>query len=157
MIDSEANMARWTKEQIERAFKHSQGKCNQCGWPLVFAAYGRTGHRDEWHIEHSRPRARGGTDHGNNLYGAHAECNIKKGAGSNSKVRREYGLTRAPLSENEESKRRRNQAVQGGLLGFVAATALDVVTPGAGLIGGAIIGALIEPNEKPTRRRRSRR
>lgn len=49
------------------------GLCGICGKPLPVEL-------DEIHVDHIRPRSRGGTDAVGNLQAAHAHCNQSKGA-----------------------------------------------------------------------------
>ena len=44
-------------------YRHSYGKCSQMGWE----------------VDHSKPKAKGGTDHLNNLQPLHWNANRKKG------------------------------------------------------------------------------
>lgn len=54
-----------------------------------------------WQVEHSVPRARGGTNRLNNLYGAHARCNQQKGTRSSRAARAQHGYIRAPMCRAE--------------------------------------------------------
>jgi hypothetical protein len=55
----------YTSEQLNRIYDRTSGYCHICCKKLSFKHYGRYGERGAWHAEHSRPRARGGTNHGN--------------------------------------------------------------------------------------------
>ncbi|MHB8618547.1 MAG: hypothetical protein ACYDAG_03080 [Chloroflexota bacterium] len=69
-------------------------------------------------VDHSKPRARGGTDHGNSLYPALKRANLSKGMRPAGAVRREFGLPRAPLSTRAE------QELEGWKMLLVGACAL---------------------------------
>lgn len=112
------------REQLETIFGKTSGKCHICHGRLAFRNYGLAGNRGAWNIEHSVPRANGGTDHGNNLYAAHITCNTEKGTRSTRAARRTYGKRRRPMSAEQ---RERKQAW----------------TMGAGATAGAAIGGLV--------------
>lgn len=67
-----------TEETRSEIFEKTNGKCHYCGKILSFENRLRSG-RAAWEVEHMRPRAKGGTDHLNNLVPACWECNISKG------------------------------------------------------------------------------
>lgn len=109
-------------EATRRAvYERTRGHCHLCHGPLAYSNYGNHGARGAWEIDHSVPRARGGTDHLNNLYPAHTSCNRYKQHRSNSGIRREHGRTRAPLSaaamEELKSGDAWTGAISGGLIG----------------------------------------
>lgn len=87
-----------TDDDLEYVFDRSGGDCHLCHGRLAFRNYGLYGCRGAWEIEHSVPRARGGTNRLNNLYAAHISCNRSKGARATRSVRRQNGYTCAPLS-----------------------------------------------------------
>lgn len=62
-------------------FEKSYGECGHCEKALAFDNRSREG-RGAWEVEHLRPRARGGTDHLNNLVAACWTCNLGKGTRS---------------------------------------------------------------------------
>ena len=49
-------------------------------------------YEDGWEFAHSRPRAREGMDHPNNLYAACVSYNQRKGPRSSAEFRRDLGL-----------------------------------------------------------------
>ncbi|MBI1805043.1 MAG: HNH endonuclease [Ignavibacteriae bacterium] len=65
-------------ETIELVFEKSVRKCHHCGKQLAWKNYGRRDLRGGWEIDHSRPHARGGTDHLNNLVASCWSCNLDK-------------------------------------------------------------------------------
>jgi len=129
----------WTKENLRCIFARTQGRCHICAKTLAFANYGRHGSKGAWNIEHSIPRARGGSDHGNNLFPACIICNSSKGAKSTKSARRKHGRTRAPMSEKSENGARQSNAIAGGGLGALIG---GLVAGPVGLAGGAALGAL---------------
>lgn len=99
-------------------------------------------------MEHSRPRARGGTDHGNNLYAACIGCNLKKSTVSTRTARGWHGRRRAPLSRERRIEAKRSAAVAWGTLG----AAVGALAGPWGLLAGALIGAKLghetDPNDR---------
>jgi hypothetical protein len=75
--------------------------------------------RGAWEIEHSIPRACGGSDRMNNLYAACISCNRAKGARTTRSMRLRRGLTRAPMSANARTAAKRWNAFGGSLLGAI--------------------------------------
>ena len=130
---------------LKRIYDRTSGYCHLCGKKMSFTNYARLGRKGAWEIEHSVPRAKGGTDHPNNLFGAHIVCNRDKSDRTTQTVRKWHGRTRAPLSR-EERKQARNAntaggAVIGGLVGLAGGP--------AGVLIGSLIGAGIGNSLKP--------
>lgn len=65
-------------ETINYVYYKNGGYCVYCGKKLSFTNYGKNGEKGSWHIDHSKPKAKGGTDHGNNLVPACIDCNLDK-------------------------------------------------------------------------------
>jgi 5-methylcytosine-specific restriction endonuclease McrA len=95
-----------TIQQIERIFRKTAGYCNICAKQLTFSNYGKRGRRGAWHIDHSRPKSRGGTDHANNLQPACIKCNEDKGNRTTRTARRRNGHNRSPLRAQRKSRPR---------------------------------------------------
>lgn len=113
----------------DNVYDRTAGRCHICGKQLARCNYGKHGQRGAWEIEHSVPRARGGSDHGNNLYPACIRCNRVKGTATSRTARAKNNRKRAPLSLRRQGQVRANRAVGGGLIGAVA----------AGLVGAPIL------------------
>jgi hypothetical protein len=128
------------RERRRAVYDKTNGRCHLCWVRLAFVNYNSPGSRTAWHVDHSIPRARGGTDHLNNLFPACIDCNSYKGTITSRTARGVYGLTRAPRSiaaqERLRARHARNGAAAGGVAGFVVAG-----PPGA--LVGAAIGAVI--------------
>ena len=61
------------RDRLFSLVQRQRGRCGICGKSLlVFLA-------KELHVDHVRPRIRGGTDDPSNLQATHAICNVKKG------------------------------------------------------------------------------
>ena len=80
--------------RLNDIYDRTTGRCHLCGKRLAFHNYGCHGTRGAWHIEHSVPRANGGTDHLNNLYPGCIPCNLSKGTRSTRSVRMAWQKTR---------------------------------------------------------------
>jgi len=136
----------WTEEQLNRIYDRTQGKCHICGKKLAFKNYGMPGARACWSVEHSVPKARGGSHHGNNLYAACITCNSSKSARSTRSARAEQGRTRAPLSKKAEARAHRRKAVTGVGVGAIIGGLLG---GGPGAIAGGIVGGALGHSADP--------
>lgn len=58
-------------ERRRRVFKKTEGKCFYCETQLDIAG--------DWHIEHKKPKCRGGSDFLHNLVASCPTCNLEKG------------------------------------------------------------------------------
>jgi 5-methylcytosine-specific restriction endonuclease McrA len=127
---------RFTEDQVNHIFDRTSGKCHLCHKKLSFKNYARHGERGAWEVEHSIPRACGGSNRLNNLYAACISCNRAKGARTTRSVRTRRGLARAPMSPNARLVAKRWNALSGGVLGAV---------PGMMILGppGAVLGAAL--------------
>jgi hypothetical protein len=112
-------------EEIEIVFDRTDGRCHLCRRKLAFRNYGSLGRRRAWEIDHSVPRARGGTGRINNLLPACVACNRSKRDAPTKTIRLCNGFTAAPLSKCEQRKRRSENAAAGAtvcaLIGVLAA------------------------------------
>jgi hypothetical protein len=102
---------------------------------VVWANYGRLDLRGAWEVEHSIPRAKGGSDRLTNLYPACIGCNRAKGSKSTRSARAKHGKVRAPLSRGWRLWARIENAVAGSLLGVVAGSFVSAE--------GALLGSWI--------------
>jgi 5-methylcytosine-specific restriction endonuclease McrA len=131
--------------QLRAIYERTEGRCHICRKQLSFRNYGSIGKRGAWEIEHSVAQARGGTDHGNNLFAAHISCNRSKGDASSRTARRQHGYQCAPYSAR---KRKRNAAIGAG----IGSLALFLVPPQfrvAAAVVGALTGAIAGYKRKP--------
>jgi hypothetical protein len=99
-----ARRKRYTFEELERTFDRTGGDCHLCGRWLSFEDYGVRTSPGGWLMEHSRAKARGGTDHPNNLYPSCYSCNERKGTRRALDVRRENGLDCIPSSRRARQR-----------------------------------------------------
>lgn len=137
-----------TKQQLDSIYGRTTGYCHLCHAKLSRKNHGTVGARGAWHIEHSVPRSRGGSDHMNNLFAACIQCNCKKGNGSTRRARRSNGKTCAPLSPQKRKDAQFENGVAGAVTGGLAGMAF--LGPVGGVIG-AITGACIGSSQNPDR------
>ena len=131
--------------QLRAIYDRTEGQCHICRKRLSLRNYGLFGKRGAWEIEHSVAQARGGTDHGNNLFAAHISCNRSKRDGSSRTARRQHGFQCAPYSNRT---RKRNALLGAG----VGSRAMILVPPHlrlAAAIVGAVTGAIVGHQKKP--------
>lgn len=126
-------------------FEKTDGHCHICRKKLAWRNYGVQGGRGAWEVEHSIPRAKGGSDHLNNLYPACISCNRSKGAATTRTARRKNGYKAAPLSREKKTR----NAWIGGFGGALAGRILLAPLGPFGLIAGAAIGVLISSGHEP--------
>jgi 5-methylcytosine-specific restriction endonuclease McrA len=125
-------------ERLNDIFDRTDGRCHLCGKRLAFCNFAKFGLRGAWEVEHSVPRARGGTNRLNNLYAACITCNRSKGTRRTRSVRAEWGYTRAPLSVRKKEELLQENILTGGLLGCIVGQVVD----GRNQLTGALIGIL---------------
>lgn len=136
----------YTRAELKRIYDRTSGYCHICGRKLSLTNYDRPRARGAWHVEHSVPRAKGGTDHGNNLYAACIACNLEKNTLTTRTARARNDRSRAPLSREERKKTRVRNAMAGGLLGGIAGWVFGPVGAAIGAGLGAKIGHDIKPD-----------
>ena len=132
-------------ESRRKIFDRADGNCHICHRKLSFANYGIDGAKGAWHVEHSKPRSKGGTDHGNNLYPAHISCNLEKSDFTTRTARAWHGTKKAPLSKAKKQKIREGNADAGTLVGGV----LGAMAGPIGIFAGALLGRQFGRSIKP--------
>jgi len=123
---------RFTNEQLDQIYRKTSGYCHLCHTKLSRKNYGQDDERGAWHVEHSVPRAKGGTDHLNNLKPACISCNLDKGTQTTRAARGRNGKTRAPMSVEKRKQAKSENTFLGALGGGLAGLAVG------GPIGAAI-------------------
>lgn len=68
----------YSDERLSEIFDKTDGKCRHCGKQLAFGNRGKNGNRGAWHVDHSVPRSKGGTDNLRNLWALCIGCNLDK-------------------------------------------------------------------------------
>lgn len=132
-------------EQFERFFGKTNERCHICRSQLSFNNYGKTDARRAWEVEHSVPRAKGGTDHLNNLYAACVTCNRSKGSSMTISARAKNGYECAPFSKSMKM----GNALIGGVVGTLAIFLVPPHLRVAGAVFGAVVGAVIGHEVEP--------
>jgi hypothetical protein len=136
----------YMQEELRSTFDRTNGHCHLCGTKLCFNNYAQFRRRGAWEVEHSNPRCNGGTDRLCNRYPAHISCNREKGSITTRTVRGWNQLTRAPLSKQRKEQIRSSNRWGWGTAGALSGAA---VAGPAGLVVGAIVGALLGDSIKP--------
>jgi len=134
-----------TTEELKKILARTSSKCHICGKKVALKAYGKLGKRGAWEIDHSNPRANGGTDGYNNLYAACICCNRSKGACSTRTVRARHGTVRAPLSV----KRRRIAKLENAVTYGAGGAGIGSLFGPVGMVAGALIGAHMGHKKNP--------
>lgn len=128
---------RYNDDQLNSIYDRTGARCHICWKSLAFRNYGRPGRHAAWEVDHSRSRARGGSDSAQNLFAACVPCNREKSADSSRTARARNGRRLAPLSRRSCERARSEQAASGAVVGALLGMRFGIV----GLIGGALIGA----------------
>jgi 5-methylcytosine-specific restriction endonuclease McrA len=113
----------YSSDVLNYVHASTDGRCHLCRRRRARRSYGRT-----WEVDHSVPRAGGGTDYLRNLKPACISCNRSKKHGSTRAARRVSGFSRAPLSK----KAKENSQVFSAVLGLAVGAPFGPV--------GALIG-----------------
>ncbi|MBX2914685.1 MAG: hypothetical protein KF856_05345 [Cyclobacteriaceae bacterium] len=131
--------------RLKQIFKKTDGRCHICHCRLSFDNHGKTGAKGAWHIEHSVPRACGGTNHLNNLFPACIGCNLDKGIVSSRTARSSCGNTRAPYSRTKKQKVKDDNTGTGILVGSL----IGLIGGPWGVVIGATLGGMIGSENSP--------
>jgi hypothetical protein len=134
----------FSNQELDAIYTRTNGRCHICGMKLARRNYGTRGAKAAWHVEHSIPKAAGGTDHRNNLYAACIYCNLQKSDGTSRSARARNGRTRAPLSIKMRGKKRAENAWSGAGIAGVAALLLAPEFVLLGIAAGAFLGHSVE-------------
>lgn len=137
----------YSTQLLSDIFAKTAGRCHLCRKKLARGNYGVCDARAAWEVDHSRPRANGGSDHLNNLFPACIGCNRAKRHGSSRAVRARNGVRGVPMSEARLADARASNAFGGGLLGAGLGILFGggPIILGLGLIG-AVAGAAADPD-----------
>ncbi len=123
-------MPQHTREQLRQIYYRTDGVCHLCREDIALDRYGVDSPLG-WEVDHSNPKAHGGTDRLSNLLPAHPHCNRAKGAGSNREIRARHGFTRAPMSREAKMEHRLDWALGLGVPALIlAGPVLGIVMAG---------------------------
>ena len=89
----------YSEDRLDKIFSKTGGRCHLCHGGLWFEDYAARSSEGGWEVEHSHPKALGGSDHLNNLFPACVPCNRSKGTRSARAFRRDRGLVGPPPRE----------------------------------------------------------
>lgn len=131
----------YAKEILKDIWQKTDGRCHLCSATVRLSHYGVA-----WEVDHSTPRAKGGTDRASNLQPACVTCNRSKQARSTRSKRRENGLARRPMSKSEKEDARQGGALFGAASGAAAG---GLLAGPVGLMIGGILGGLLGGNVDP--------
>ena len=115
----------WDNETLNDIYDKTDGYCRYCGKKIAWKNYGQRDERGAWEVDHSVPKALGGTDYFHNLWPACIECNRMKGTMKGPEFER---MISGPEMEPEVS------------LGDI------IVTIGTAIVIGAFASALSKRN-----------
>jgi hypothetical protein len=139
---------RHTHQSLRAVIDRTDGYCHICGKKVFIRHHGARGKRGAWEVDHSRPRACGGSDHLNNLLAACVRCNRDKRDYTTRTARAWLGTsTRMPLSRAAKARHRADNEAAGAVLGGV----IGLVGGPVGALVGALIGSAVGKSAKPPR------
>jgi hypothetical protein len=81
----------YDSDRLNAIYDKTGGYCHLCDKKLSFTNHGKQGAKGAWHVDHSKPKAKGGTNHMNNLFPSCISCNIEKGTLHKSTIRKRKG------------------------------------------------------------------
>jgi hypothetical protein len=144
---------KYSQEKLRHIYMKTDGRCAN-GWePLRLEKYGKWGSLGAWEVDHSKARAKDGTDHMNNLNPSCISCNRSKKAQDAKKFRRKMGYIGPPMSAKMKGEIREENSWTTAVV--VGATGLFVGGPVFGF-AGAVLGRLLGRFEDPERERKMR-
>lgn len=132
-------------QKLRRIYAKTDGQCHVCHRKLSFQNHGKWGQRGAWHVDHSVAKARGGSDHMNNLLPACIGCNLDKATISSRTIRKYYGTTRAPYCREKKQRIREDNTTTGALIGGM----IGLIGGPWGVVIGATIGGMIGNDNSP--------
>lgn len=139
----------YTKQELDAIYQQTSGYCHVCHKKLSRRNHGVRGERGAWHVDHSRPRSKGGTHHLNNLRAACIECNLDKSDKTTRTARKWNGKTRAPLNPEQRRQAKADNGAAGAIAGGLAGAMLGgPVGAFLGAVTGACIGSSQNPDSK---------
>lgn len=129
-------------------YDRTSGYCHICHKKLSFSNYAKKGTRGAWEVEHSNPRAKGGSNRLNNLFAACITCNRHKGTVTTKTARSWHGTKKAPLSVERRKKASVTNATAGAILGGLVGSVMGPLGTAAGAYIGAKFGHKQNPDKE---------
>ncbi len=131
--------------KLKSIYDRTTGYCHICHKKLSFTNYARPGRKGAWEVEHSLPRSKGGTDHGNNLFAACIDCNREKSDLTTKTARGWHGNTKPPLSRERRKEKRASNTIAGAVIGGLIGLAGGPVGVALGALVGGGVGNSLKP------------
>lgn len=140
----------YTDDELTDIFERTDSCPHLCFARLAFSNYGRLRTRGAWKVEHSNPRANGGTDRLNNLYAACIVCNRSKRTRATRMVRGWRGYRAAPFSTAKREALRTPNALLGAAVVYVVGRYMRASSSWLWLLvlAGAWTARRIEPDSQ---------
>jgi 5-methylcytosine-specific restriction endonuclease McrA len=135
-----------TKQRLRQIYDRTSGYCHLCRKKLSFDNYNCIGSRGAWHIDHSKPLSRGGTDGIGNLYAACVDCNNEKSNRTTRTARAWNGHSRAPMSLSKRKRVKDRNALIGAATGFAIGALFGPWGRIICTIAGAHVGSKANPD-----------
>lgn len=125
--------------RIKKSFAKTDGHCHLCHKKLTFNNYGKRNFKGAWHLDHSVPKSKGGSDHLNNILPACINCNEYKSDQATNIIRKKNGVSRAPYSKKKKNSIKSTNTTTGAIIGGVVGSIFGPIGTAIGAgIGGAI-------------------
>lgn len=131
--------------RLKKIYQKTDGYCHICHKKLALTNHGKHGARGAWHIEHSIPKSKGGTDHLNNLFPACISCNLEKGTVHTRTARTRNGATRSPYNKKKKEQIKQNNTATGAVIGGT----IGAFGGPVGIVIGAVLGGTIGNSNSP--------
>lgn len=138
---------KFSEQQLRKIFEKTDGYCHLCHKKLAFKNRGKYGERGAWHVEHTKAKAIGGTDHLNNLMASCISCNLEKGVWPAKVIRYKKAVARAPYSKKMKEYLKKQNITTGYILGGVLGSTIGPVGMILGSTFGGLIGRVNSPNK----------
>jgi 5-methylcytosine-specific restriction endonuclease McrA len=138
---------KYDNDRLNSIYDKTDGYCHICQKKLAFTNHGKRGFKGAWHVEHSKSKAKGGSDHMNNLYPACIKCNSEKGTMHTKTARGWNGNTRAPYSAAKKKQIKSDNTTGGALIGGALGAFFGPVGAALGVTIGGAIGSSNSPKK----------
>ena len=101
----------YSSERLEFIYDRTDGRCHICRKKIHWSNYGLIYKHGAWEVDHSNPKANGGSNRLTNLFPACISCNRSKGSNSTRAARSKYGFTSSPKSKQKKEQRKERQSI----------------------------------------------
>lgn len=83
----------FSDETVNAVYNKTGGYCYYCGKKLSFVNYGKNGNHGSWHIDHSKPKSKGGTDYLRNWFRLASNAILTKMTGMVTITKRDSSMS----------------------------------------------------------------